>query len=1496
MSSIDERIVRMRFDNAGFENGVKNTLSSLKLLGENLKMKGASEGLSAVENGIKGLNTSGISGLSSGVEAVTSRFSALQVMAVTALANITNSAVNAGKNLVKSLTIDPITTGFSEYEEKMTAIQTVLTNTASKGTTIKDVTAALDELNTYADQTIYSFGEMTKNIGTFTAAGVDLETSVMAIKGISNLAAGSGSSPQQAATAMYQLSQALAAGKVGLQDWNSVVNAGMGGEMFQKELVSMAKGMGVVVDESKPFRETLKDGWLTTDVLLGTLQKFSKDPSLLQAATQVKTLSGLLDTMKESVQSGWAVSMEHIFGNKDQAAKLFTAMSEGFNSIIGPSTDARNAMLKFWNETGGRDAVIAGLTNIVQSLGKVLGSVGKAFKEVFPSITGKQLVAFSKGFEDLTNKFKINDGIASKIGTTFKGVFSIFKLGGDIVAGVVKALLPLGGVLLNIGEVAVTITSGIGRLVSTIARLVSESGVIDFIGTTIANTFNAIGKYAANMSKALDGLFDGVSKIDLSPLQNFMTILGSGVGKGLTAIFEGLGKLLSQFDLGSFFKAFSLLTLIEMIKSTKGMVDSFSGIGESISEMFGSFKGISDNISGVLDGVRGSLEAYQNSLNVGTLFKIAATIALLAGALMVLSSLDEDELTTGLTGITLLFAELVGAMILMLKVVGGSKLKGIFAMANMLIVFAGAITMLAVAVKILSDLEWKELAVGLSGVLGIMTMVVAASKLMSGKSKGIIKASTGMLIMSGAIIVLVQAVKMLSNLDAQSLMRGLTGVGLLLAQLAIFMSVTNFSKMGILNSVGVLVLAAALNVMYYAIRDLSKLDANAMIKGLTGIGVILLEIMAFTKLIGRGGNLLTMSAGLVALGIALNIMAVAVKTLGGISWNSMVKGLTSMSGSLLIISAACKLINPIKLAGIGVGLGIMSASMIILSAALQSLGNMSGEQIAISLTVLASALTIFAIAMATMKTGIAGAASMVVMAGALALLTPQLLILGQMNLMQLGVSLLALAGIFTVFGLAGLVLAPMAPALLVLGLAVAALGVGCMAAGAGISLFAAGLAALAVSGWAGIAVLLDGIRQFIALLPSIAVKVAEAFVAFIQTIATNIPLVVEAIGQIISGVLQAIAEALPQIMDAFVAILTSIVTVISEHLPMIVELGIKILKGLLEGVLSCIGDITSTAVEIIVVFLNTISDNLGRIIQAGLDFAIKFINGVADGIRNNKGPIIDAIFNILGALLEAILSFIGKTFDAGGDLMDSFAGGITSFIGNIILAAGLVVKGLLDGLKKGIADAKKIGSDIIGGLVKGIKDKVGDAIAAAKGVVGDALQAARNLLGIHSPSRKFAEVGKFSVMGFAKGLKDNSRLSTDSATTLANKTLNSMSKPLSKLADIIGGEIDATPVIAPIMDLSNIKNGSKTIGQLMSNQSDLQLKASFAGGLTKGMRTVQNGNDNGDIIAALKDLGNKIVGSGGDTNIVNGVSYNDGSNVSEAIKTLTRAATIERRI
>lgn len=401
--TVDNKVVEMRFDNDQFEKGVATSMSTIDKLKAKLNFQDADKSLSSLSDSAKRVD---MSTLANSVQKVSLQFSSLKVIAGTALANITNNAVNTGRKILSALTINPVKDGISEYETQMNAVQTILANTQKEGTNVKIVNKYLDELNTYADKTIYNFTEMTRNIGTFTAAGVKLSTSVSSIKGIANLAAVSGSSAQQASTAMYQLSQAIAAGKVQLMDWNSVVNAGMGGQVFQDALIRTSEhlktGAKEAINTYGSFRESLTKGeWLTTQVLTETLDQFATaadtqeeyeaavkkfvDEGYSQeeaeqiatmaktageAATKVKTFSQLIDTCKEALGSGWTTTWRLIFGDFEDARKLWTSVSDAIGGFINKFSDARNKVLD------------SALYNNFKSLGERIKSVGEATETV----------------------------------------------------------------------------------------------------------------------------------------------------------------------------------------------------------------------------------------------------------------------------------------------------------------------------------------------------------------------------------------------------------------------------------------------------------------------------------------------------------------------------------------------------------------------------------------------------------------------------------------------------------------------------------------------------------------------------------------------------------------------------------------------------------------------------------------------------------------------------------------------------------------------------------------------------------------------------------------------------------------------------------------------------------------------------------------------------------------------------------------------------------
>ena len=476
--SIDEKIVSMQFDNSKFESNAQQSISTLDKLKEALKFDKASEGL---ENVSRAAGNIKMDGVSDACEVVSAKFSALQVAAITALANITNSAVDAGKKIVSALTIDGAKDGFTEYELKMGSVQTIMNST---GEPLNNVMNQLEELNKYADRTIYSFSDMTTNIGKFTNAGVKLEDAVAAIKGVSNEAAVSGANAEEASRAMYNFAQALSAGYVKLIDWKSIENANMATVEFKNELLNTALALGTVVKEGElykttttnangkisdlfdathNFNEALNNQWMTTEVLTKTLAKYADENTEIgkkayAAAQDVKTFSMMIDTLKEAVGSGWAVTWEKFIGDFEQSKTIFTKITNNISKIITAQADARN---KFVNEAfnegnldevNGRTHLLNAFTNIFKTLSDIIKPVKEAFREIFPAKTGKDLRDALSNFEAFTEKLKISEEVSGRIKTAFEGFFKVIQNGIKTVKSIVSAFSPLKDIFVILAE------------------------------------------------------------------------------------------------------------------------------------------------------------------------------------------------------------------------------------------------------------------------------------------------------------------------------------------------------------------------------------------------------------------------------------------------------------------------------------------------------------------------------------------------------------------------------------------------------------------------------------------------------------------------------------------------------------------------------------------------------------------------------------------------------------------------------------------------------------------------------------------------------------------------------------------------------------------------------------------------------------------------------------------------------------------------------------
>ena len=1368
-TTIDERVVEMRFDNKQFEQNIQTSLSSLDKLKKSLNLEGAAKGLETV-NDAANKCSGNMSPLSNAVETVRVRFSALEVMAITALQNITNSALAAGKNLVSAFTIDPIKTGFEEYETQINAVQTILANTSSKGTTLDQVNNALDELNHYADMTVYNFTEMTRNIGTFTAAGVDLDTSVAAIKGIANLAAVSGSNSQQASTAMYQLSQALAAGTVKLQDWNSVVNAGMGGQVFQDALKETAKVHGIAIDEmikdEGSFRETLSKGWLTSDILTETLAKFTGDlnedqlrtmgytddqiKSIMEmgktandAATKVKTFTQLFDTLKEAAQSGWTQSWEIIVGDFEEAKELLTEVSDTFSAVINASADARNKMLQDWKDLGGRTMMIEAVKNVFEGLVSVAKPVREAFNEIFPPMTGKQLAEITERIRDLTAKFKMGEESSKNLKNTFKGVFAVLDIVGQAFKAVAGGVGELIGLFLPAGNGVLSLTGSFGEYLVKLDETVKKtdifgkavSTVVDIVKTVITFVKTA-GEKVKEFGKAAGEKFDfpGFELFHsfLERVHDRMAQIGDGAGKmksGVIVAFEMMGEALEKCK---FLKVMEALwtavkviaggiadavgtmmgTLAEKLGNTdfSGVLDILNSIAvggialsvskflKSVTEPLEGLNGVLEGVTGILDGVRGCFEAYQTNLKAGTLLKIGAAIALLAGSIVAISLIDSDKLSASLGAITVLFANLLGAMAIFNKI--SSDTGKVSKACTAMIAMSVAVSILTGALKKVSDLDWGELARGLVGIAGLTTIVVASSKAMASSQKQVMKGATSLIIFGAAIKILASACEDLSKLQWDELGRGLTGVGVLFAEIAVFLRVAKFNGKMISTATGIVILSAAMKVLASACKDFGQMEWSEIGKGLAGIGGLLAELAVFTNLAGNAKHVMSTGVALIAIGAAMKIFASAVKDFGQLQWDEIGRGLTAMGGALAEVAIAVNLM-PKNMIGIGTGLVIVGGALEIIANCMSKFGGMQWEEIGRGLTVMGGALAELAISLNFMKGTLGGSAALLVASGALAVLAPVLSILGALSWEAIAKGLISIAGAFTIIGLAGAVLTPLVPTILALsgafaliGVGVLTIGAGLLAAGTGLSALAIGFTALATAGAAGATAIVAALTVIVTgiagLIPAVLTKVGEGIIAICKVIAAGAPAIGEAVKAVVLTLIDVFVSCVPQLADGALQLVVGVLAALVTYTPQIVDLAFKFLIGILDGIAS----------------------NLPSLIKAGVDVLVAFFAGIVDALRGiDTGALLKGIAGI--GLLSAIMLALSATASLVPGAMVGILGmgAVVAEMALVLAAVGLLSK--LPGLSWLIGEGGKllqgIGTAIgqfVGGIVGGFMSGV----------------------------------------------------------------------------------------------------------------------------------------------------------------------------------------------
>ena len=1525
--TVDERVVEMRFDNKQFESGVQTSLSTLEKLKRGLDLDGAAKGFDQLSTAAKKCDMSAIG---RSVETVQAKFSAFEVVAMTALSNITNSAVNAGKRLLSSLTIEPVSTGFNEYELKMGSIQTIM---ASTGESLDKVNQKLDELNRYSDRTIYSFSDMTTNIGKFTNAGVKLDDAVAAIQGVSNVAAVSGANANEASRAMYNFAQALSAGYVKLIDWKSIENANMATVEFKTQLLESAvaagtltktaDGMyktlakGTVIDATHLFNDSLQEQWMTTEVLTETLKDYADETTEIgkkasAAAQDVKTWTQLLDTLKESAQSGWAETWQLVAGDYEEAKATLRTFSEFFSSIIDGSAEARNALLEgalmsSWgqiknrvNETGisvdsFRDTLretaessVEGLDKIIEEAGSFDAALSKgwlttdilsdtldnlvskaagtqvsiselsdeqlqnigytqeqiealralseeakssdsnlaslvstldrqsgrellfdsllngakavqglfqtikgAWQDIFPPATSEQLYSLIEALHSASERIRDfftqaeegADGFTGAvnkplqdIGNTFKGLFAILDIvkqafsalwrvitpAGSAVGGLLTGVLGLTGSFgewlakldesIKKGDVfykglksIVDVVKGAITAVTGFAAAIGESlgfpgldgataSVEAFLGTLkkkvsapglekLQAIFDGICTRAKWVKDAIvgmkDGVVDSMGKIDGAVSGNKFVQVLTGIGTLIREVasaiagllgkaIDGLINTLSNADFNGILDFLNALAAGGIIAAIRKFIDPVEELENTFTSLKDWVKGLGGGVTKILDGVRGSLEAWQTKLKSDALGKIAASIAVLSVSLLVLSSIDSDKVTGSLAAMGTMFAELIASMAVLdkLSIDGKAANKTASAMIKM----GAALLVLSLAMKNIGELEPEQLAEGLIGV-GVLLAEIDLFLNTAKFDKNASKSATGMILFAAAIKILSTAVKSLGEMDWDDMAKGLVGVGVLLAEVEIFLNNAKFNGKAVLTATGIVILASAIKVLASACKDFGSMSWGEITKGLTSIAALLLEITAFTKLTGDAKHVISTGLALIEIAAAMKIFASAMSDFGSMSGSEIAKGLMAMGGALAEVAIAVNLM-PKNMVSVGSGLVVVGAALKIVASALSSMGNMSWEEIAKGLVAMGGALAELAIGLNVMNGTLAGSAALLVAAGALTVLTPVLVILGNMSWEAIAKGLITVAGAFTIMGVAGAVLGPLAPSILAISGALALLGVGSVAIGAGLTLIGTGLTSIAVgltslaASFASSGALIVGglsaiVLGFAGLIPAIAEKIGEAIVAFCGAISSGAPAIGEAVKAIVLTLVDILVECVPAIADGALQLVTGVLASLVTYTPQIVDSVMQFLIEVLEGIARNVPQLVQAAMDVVGAFFAGVLSALSNIDSGSLIqgiAAVGLLTALVATLGAVSGLIPAAMTGVLGmgvviTELAVVLAAIGALAQIPGlEWLISEGGQFLQTVGNAI---GGFVGGIVGGFMSGVSSSfPQIGADL----------------------------------------------------------------------------------------------------------------------------------------------------------------------------------------------------------
>lgn len=1408
----DDKIVRMQFDNKGFESGVRNTLSSLEELKASLKFSNVTTGIDQVGASIKNLS---FDNLTTGIEKTIVKIPVMGTVMDQTIRNMTNSVEGFVKNtLDKFSSLGNAKTGFGEYELQIGSIKTIA---ASTGRPIEEINGYLEDLNKYADDTIYSFRDMTQNIGKFTNAGVELGGAVNAIKGVANVAALSGANTQEASRAMYNFAQALSAGSVKLIDWKSIENANMATVEFKNELIKTALELGTIrkegnkyvttttdlsgkvseaFDATKNFNDSLSHQWMTTDVLVKTLGRYTDTTTEIgkkatEAATKVNTFHQAMDAIVEGLGSSWAQSWQYIVGDFEDATAMWTKFKDVIEGIFKPSNDARNEMLKFWatgkteseqtidlteeakkkyqelfdvahrgvlgdfgngearivaltnagydyaevqgiinemvsgnikswedlarvqekaNDTQvegmtGREMALKGFSNLTTAIGKFVNAIKTAWDQVFPKKDGNRLVKMSEAFMNFTEKLIISDKTAEEITRTFRGLFSIIKIGASIVKAITKGLGSLFSVIVSGGEKSSgtfwTITAAIGDVIYTISELLTSSDALERIFVSMGTTIGAIVHTIIEIVSTLIAIIGDLiaSLLGLDAVEFSLDSVVGVFASASEAISGFVVSITDKIESFGFIPVTGIETFTANVKNALSFFTQESGPLHKVIDFFiaawDKLKTGLQVIGAVLAPVVDFIKSKLSDLIGGELtFENFINFLKDGGALILLG-----ELIGIIHNLRKLFGDFVGvgnATKNMLDAFTGSakamtarlKVMTLKLLASALFQIALAIGVMVAAVWALSKMDTEDLKKGLLAFTAIMAeLMLVLDKMKASQLAG----AAGVLASLGVgVFLLTKALLVLGKADAGEVIFGLMYMGIVLEVLTDNLGRITSARGTVEGAAKTIIaISVAMILLLIPLKSLAKMKFWELVQSIIGVTFLIAALalsMTAIKKWGGSGNLDGVAGALLALSFSLTLLMVPLKIMADMKFEELRQGIVGM---FILIA-------------------ILTLSMIALS---KLGGNFDPSDIGMLWSIVAAIIimNMITIKLTEIGWGDVGKAAAVI-GGSLAILLLFVFLLNKIlydahvnELMGVLVAIIALVGVLGLImiklgklseskqkgALAGMIGMAVAIAIISLSLGLLAKALSKPGLDQGVNnvsklfmSFSASMLLLAVC----ILILVKTFKMLNEM------KISDNLMNNMAAFGSFLLLFVE---NAIGGAIGALIASGPAIVSAIFATISMVLDELGKNIETWIEKTIGIITSVIDGIANGVDDIVTSVIGLIDNTLQSLAKNKDGIKRIAENLVV-VICAFIEGLTSPKS---------LGAIADTIIDFIDSLATVLEDeqRVKRAADSLFRFVKAVIKAIGTMVARIYSLIKEEIIDP----------LMEKIKTAIGDVVESA---------------------------------------------------------------------------------------------------------------------------------------------------------------------------------------